>query len=1388
MTGVQEDTRVVEPRNKKNPHSPIRRWVVASGLTCAGLTALVGVPLSYEATHYVWQSDFFGKMARGESNTVMVTDAPIARGPKDQRLDYAHIPERVAAVEKKGGIVSPQASYALNTFMGIDLYPAYEKKMQAGLHIKDAEGETLRYTPYPAKVYPSLESVAPAIWKTLCSIEDKEVCDPDVPANANPAFNGPRTAKAIGQKLHVIPGQPSVSTLLAQSIKYDHSPGGNTVDPVTGKKSDEEKIRQWLTGSRDVYANGSDTRETRKHIILYYLNSAPYAATPAHGEIHGLPLALEQWFGIDFEAANKALMQPQDKMDDAQLQEVADLYRKVLTLQLSLKMGHKFLRTPDGFKRLQERVDNFVTSPSFSKKPLLEEEVFKPLGFSPRFAAMVARSKIDFNDLARHDISPEGPGKNEPRHKAVDAVRVATKEWISYPGDMHDMDKIDLTVTTTLRAKPTRDVRNILHSFYNPEEAKKRGMTGVGEHLADPDRLDDIIYGAIFYEIGKNTNDLLFESDTNPGWLNVSSGTGMQMGSTLKAPITVAAMLRVHRAYEKYANKPPEELRAELGRKRGPFTDWTLRHLLNETSDKSIEGLLNAALDKTYSNNPGRTYITGGGPHTFKNYKPDHNGRTPALRDCLAKSYNLCYINVMADIEQEDIIEEMHISPDIFTNPDDPDHVRLLKRHADAEGQDFQKKAWRLFDGKTPDQIASMLSHRMDKKSGTVKPLSPPQLMVVYRMMFPNASLEQAIDYLRTENLRHGPERAHGKFRDIVKNDLAASLGLPLTLPQTERQNLLKQIVGTYDTKGDLQFTPEFQALYETYEQHAALAHPNSESELGRLAFILRLVPKSTNAETQADLKRAIETIATRNANGSLVPAEGFKKLVADFSRETQKFKDTYNTYSPENFTVERKKDPAGKINYLSLMDRGFMTGIHELHLVVAAYQANSPTAQALAKAEAELKITTLSEVQREKLIQDAEALRKKLWSEENLIAFLKATEAERTASYEWLLAPRRKIDPATGIAQIKPGTMKGRNKRVFNELQKEAFEKHLYRDLVAMGYSFPPDNPSYAWVLGSAPNTMANLATFLNLIQHDGIKYPNRTIVKGEYAVGVKTFYRQMLPANSDGERVLPVEIAQVMKQVLEGTAENGTMTSIRHVLEDGYYKGGKLKIETPRYLIGGKTGTSRNQIFTLGKGGSKSDAISTSLTGTAIIIITDTVTGKKYVCVTTAYVEGQKSAKHHFNSGIALKVFQNLAPVIKEMIEKPSLVPSVAPVLNSAASPATVQPQQSPGQFRIPVSQTFTTAGLLPLPSGIRIHPATRPEFPPLNDNGSDPLTGLSIQYIGRIPGLPPAFGKEESNLLAEWRATECHHIPCSRALQHDTAKTSEPPARELLQKPAP
>lgn len=1379
MTGVQDDTRVVEPRNKKNPRSPIRRWVVTSGLTCAGLTVLVGVPLAYVTTNNDFQSDFFGRMSRGESNTVMVTDVPLARGPKDERLDYTHIPERVDAVQKKGGTVTPQQPYARNTFWGIDLYPAYEKKMQAGLHIKGADGETLRYAPYPNKVYSSLESVAPAIWKTLCSIEDKEICDPDAPINANPAFNGPRTAKAIGQKLHVIPGQPSVSTLLAQSIKYDQAPGGNTVDPVTGKKSDEEKIRQWLTGSRDVYANGPDTREARKHIILYYLNSAPYAATPAHGEIHGLPLALEQWFGIDFEEANKVLTQSQDKMDDAQLQQVADLYRKVLTLQLSLKMGDKFLRTPDGFKRLQQRVDYFVTAPSANKKPLLEEEVFKTLGYSPRFAAMVAKSKINFEDLARRDVSPEGPGKTEPRHKAVDAVRVAVKEWISYPGDMHDMDKIDLTVTTTLRAKPTRDVRNVLHSFYDREEAKRRGITGVGDHLADPDRLDEIIYSGIFYEIGEKTNDLLFESDTNPGWLNVSSGTGMQMGSTLKAPITVAAMLRVHRAYTKYADKTPEELRAELGRKRGPFTEATLRHLLNETADRSIDGALNAALDKTYSNNPGRTYITGGGPHKFKNYKPDHNGRTPALRDCLAKSYNLCYINVMADIEQEDIIEEMHISPDIFTNPDDPDHVRLLKRHADEEGQDFQKKAWRRFDGKTPEQIASLLSHRMDKKSGTVKPLSPPQLMVVYRMMFPNASLEQAIDYLRTENLRHGPERAHGKYRDIVKNDLAAALGLSLTLPQSERHNLLTQIAGPYDAQGDLQFTPEFQALYKSYEQHAALAHPDSESELNRIALVLKLAPESSSAGTQASLKRAFEAIVAKNADGHLVPADSFKKAVVDFTKETRKFQDVYNTYSPENFTVERKKDPAGKRNYLSLMDRGFMTGIHELDLVVAAYQASSPTAKALAEAEAGLKIATTSEARRDKLMQEADVLRKKLWSEGDLITFLKATDAERTASYEWLLAPKRKIDPATGIAQIKPGTMKGRNKRVFNELQKEAFEKHLYRDLAAMGYSFPPDNPSYAWVLGSAPNTMANLATFLNLIQHDGVKYPNRTIVKGEYAVGVGTFYRQMQPAASEGERVLPAEVARLMKQVLEGTAENGTMTSIRYVLEDEYYKGGKTKITSPRYLIGGKTGTSRNQIFTLGKGGSKSDAISTSLTGTAIITITDTHTGKKYVCVTMGYVEGQKSAKHHFNSGIALKVFQNLAPIIKEMIEKPPLIPSVVPVLNRAASQDASRQHSPAAVFTLPVPE-------VKIP--YRTVPATRPPEPlPLNDTGADRFTGLRIRYSSPIPAM--AEDRESSVLMVDWlEGTQCRHIPCILALHQGGAKSDDHQKQGLVAPPAP
>jgi membrane peptidoglycan carboxypeptidase len=66
------------------------------------------------------------------------------------------------------------------------------------------------------------------------------------------------------------------STLATQIEKFRHSPEGRTAGGI-------DKLRQIFSASLRAYRDGTDTRATRREIILDYVNSMPLGA--ATGEV-----------------------------------------------------------------------------------------------------------------------------------------------------------------------------------------------------------------------------------------------------------------------------------------------------------------------------------------------------------------------------------------------------------------------------------------------------------------------------------------------------------------------------------------------------------------------------------------------------------------------------------------------------------------------------------------------------------------------------------------------------------------------------------------------------------------------------------------------------------------------------------------------------------------------------------------------------------------------------------------------------------------------------------------------------------------------------------------------------------------------------------------------
>ena len=61
---------------------------------------------------------------------------------------------------------------------------------------------------------------------------------------------------------------------------------------------------------------------------------------------------------------------------------------------------------------------------------------------------------------------------------------------------------------------------------------------------------------------------------------------------------------------------------------------WCRDYLLMHPHD-SLEQTLEAALERRYSASPYESFFTGGGLHTFSNFRKEDNNRRPTLRQAL---------------------------------------------------------------------------------------------------------------------------------------------------------------------------------------------------------------------------------------------------------------------------------------------------------------------------------------------------------------------------------------------------------------------------------------------------------------------------------------------------------------------------------------------------------------------------------------------------------------------------------------------------------------------------------------------------------------------------------------------------------------------------------
>jgi membrane peptidoglycan carboxypeptidase len=256
------------------------------------------------------------------------------------------------------------------------------------------------------------------------------------------------------------------------------------------------------------------------------------------------------------------------------------------------------------------------------------------------------------------------------------------------------------------------------------------------------------------------------------------------------------------------------------------------------------------------------------------------------------------------------------------------------------------------------------------------------------------------------------------------------------------------------------------------------------------------------------------------------------------------------------------------------LPDRGYIARVHPLELWVVAYRLAHPEA-------------TLSDA-------------------------LRDSTAQRQEVYGWLFKTRAK---------------EARDSRIYTMLEVEAFLE-IHRRWTRLGYPFPSLVPSLATALGSSGDRPAALAELMGIVANDGVRISSRRINAIHFAEGTP-YETVMTQQAAQPEQVLPVEVAQALRQALSEVVERGTARRLSGAFQR---KDGSV------VAVGGKTGTGDNRIVVRGK-----PVASLNRTATFVFYL-----GQRHFGTLTAYVVGPTAAKHKFTSGLPVQILRAMGPVL--------------------------------------------------------------------------------------------------------------------------------------------
>lgn len=723
------------PQKSRNLRRPL---LFAAGLALLGTAAAA---LWYEFEHSTLQARIAADLA-GQSRFELGPGPSDALrfpgpGPYDERLGYSRLPAFSQRLQSQGFGITEQArmSPRMLDLTAQGLFPIYREKPQGGLDLLDCRADSLFGVRYPERTYGRFEDAPPLLVQALLFIENRELLDERVPTR-NPAVEWDRFGRAVlDRAVRTVVDDHSGgggSTLATQIEKYRHSPEGRTDSPA-------EKLRQMASATLRAYSQGEDTRARRREIALDYLNSVPLAARAGFGEINGMGDGLWAWFGRDFDEFNRLLRAPAGQVP---LADQAAAFKQALALMVAQRRPSYYLL--DGIQDLGTLVDAHL-------RVMAQAGV---ISTALRDAALASRLKLQPQPPARTPVS-------FVERKASTALRTRLSSMLGVER-VYELDRLDLVARSSLDSQAQRAATRLLRSLATPEGARAAGLYGF-RLLSEGDDPSPITFSFTLFERTPGANLVRVQTDSGDQPFDINEGARLDLGSTSKLRTLVTYLELVAEAHARWSPLTPEQLKAEAIHSKDVLGLWARDHLLS-TKDRSLDAMLEAAMQRTFSASPFEVFFTGGGQHTFENFEPEDNGRIVNLYEALRRSINLPFIRLMRQVVHHVMYRQAGAGVNWLEDPADPRRQEYLARFADKEGREFLSRFHAKYQGKTAEEAEALLL-------GRLRP-TPSRLAAIFLTFEPQATPEQLQAFLD----RHLPAPAAAASAPRARARSAATL------------------------------------------------------------------------------------------------------------------------------------------------------------------------------------------------------------------------------------------------------------------------------------------------------------------------------------------------------------------------------------------------------------------------------------------------------------------------------------------------------------------------------------------------------------------------------------------------------------------------------------